>query len=100
MLSLPHFRGLSSNLVKSEKLRSVHLIGMELSEEAWTLFATGVRESVSLEKLTLNRMKFTMAGLDQVAEAIQFNVTLERIDLSCNDLGDEYGTIIAKFVAS
>lgn len=33
-----------------------------------------------------------------LAEAVRLNISIEKIDLSCNDLSDDYGSIIAKFV--
>ena len=45
-------------------------------------------------------MKMKLSGLDLVAEAIRVNITIEKIDLSCNDMSDEYGSVIAKFIAS
>jgi hypothetical protein len=48
----------------------------------------------------MNRMNFSFSGLDKLAEAVRVNFSIEKLDFSCNDMGDEYGSIIAKFIAS
>ena len=45
-------------------------------------------------------MPLTFKGLDLLAEAVRLSSTIERIDLSMNDIGDDFGSIIAKFVQS
>ncbi len=45
-------------------------------------------------------MQLPLKAMDALAEAVRSSQTIERIDLSMNDFGEEYGTIIAKFVQS
>lgn len=47
----------------------------------------------------MNHMpNLTFSGLEKVAEAVRLCVNIERIDLSMNNIKDEVGTIISKFV--
>ncbi len=45
-------------------------------------------------------MEFTYEGLDALAEAVRSNDLIETIDLSANDLKDEFGSLVAKFIQS
>ena len=45
-------------------------------------------------------MHVPLQAMDALAEAVRSSSSIERIDLSMNDFGEEYGTIIAKFVQS
>ena len=45
-------------------------------------------------------MPLSYQGLDQLADAIKINSTIKKIDLSCNDMSDSFGSIIAKFIQS
>ena len=54
--------------------------------------------STSLESLSLNLMSFSYAAMDYLAESCKKCSTLTKIDLSCNDLDDSYGSLIANFV--
>ena len=87
-------------MLKSTNLKTLHLIGLSLSDESWDLIAHGISASASIKTIAFNRIKFTFKGLDMLAEAVRLNISLEKIDLSCNDLRDDYGSIIAKFVQS
>ena len=46
----------------------------------------------------MHQMKLSYKGLDLLSEAIRLSTTLERIDFSMNDMDDDYGSIVAKFV--
>ena len=48
----------------------------------------------------LSQINISLKSLDELAEAVRQNKTIQRIDLSMNDFADEYGCIIAKFVQS
>jgi len=45
-------------------------------------------------------MAFTFEAVDLLAEAVRKNQAIHRIDLSCNDLHDDFGDLVAKFVQS
>jgi len=45
-------------------------------------------------------MTLSYEGLDLLAEAVKINMTIQKIDLSCNDMDDSFGSIVAKFVQS
>jgi hypothetical protein len=62
--------------------------------------AEGLAYSESIKRLSLNQMVLSYEGLDKLAEAVRINTVIERIDLSCNDMDDSYGSIVAKFISS
>eukprot|EP00347_Sterkiella_histriomuscorum_P005552 403356175 len=99
-VNFPLFEGLNHNLRMSQKLTSIQLIKIQLTDDAWIGLADGLATSKSLRSLTLNQMQLPYHGLDRLADAVMQNRSLEKLDLSMNDMSDEYGTIIAKFVQS
>jgi hypothetical protein len=85
-------------MVKSEKLTWVELTGIDMTRDSWVALSQGVAGCPSLKKLSFHRMTIDFEGLDYIAEASKLNGSLEKLDLSCNDMSDDYGPIIAKFV--
>ena len=85
---------------ENSSLRKIHFINMRLSISSWQKLASGIRSSKALQKLRFNRMNFERnhEQLEILIEAINKCQSIESIDLSCNELSDRYGSLIAGFV--
>ena len=75
---------------------------MNLGDSAWKKLSAGIAKSTTLEKLKFNRMNFERNHhhLEFLIEAINKSQSIESIDLSCNELSDKYGSLVAGFVQS
>ena len=95
------FEAIQSNLQNpNASLQKLHLINLNISMSSWRKLARGIESTTILKKLKLNRINFEkdQLQLEILVEAISRNHSIELIDLSCNDLTDRYGSLVAQFV--
>ena len=97
------FTGIMNLLEHPEtNLRKIHLVNLNVSLKSWQKLAKGIENSKILKKLKFNRINFEkdQQQLEILIDAIQQNYSIESIDLSCNNLSDTYGSLVAKFIQS
>lgn len=80
------FQHALSELPRLGHLLTLDLKGHALGEETDTL-ATALRRNRTLRVLSLSECEVDAAGLARVAHALQYNITLETLDLSGNPCG-------------
>ena len=69
---------------------------------SWRKLAQGIGATAVLKKLKFNRINFErdQVQLEVLVDALSRNDSIESLDLSCNDLTDRYGSLVAQCVQS
>lgn len=76
-------------------LVDVKLVDISISDESFNILGIGIGCSRSIKRLKLNRIRFSHEGMQFLVDGVSTCKSLETIDLSCNDLKDEYGPQVA-----
>jgi Ran GTPase-activating protein (RanGAP) involved in mRNA processing and transport len=85
---------------ESRHLKTLHLIGMKFSREAFSILGDGIAKAKSLKKLIINQSNIGTYGLQELAAGFASSSSVEYLDLQCNDLNDSHGYQLAKIVST
>ena len=76
-------------LVLGCQVKSIHLMGMNISDAAAVALAQALHHNSILERLILSKNNISDAGAVALAQALHHNFALKELDLSGNDIGQE-----------
>lgn len=74
-------RAFSQNMQESRALKTLHLIGMRFSREAYATLGEGIAKAKSLRKLILNQTNIGQYGLPELAAGFAQCSSIEYLDL-------------------
>lgn len=83
----------------SRCLKTLHLIGMRFSKEAFSALGEGIAQAKSLKRLIINQTNIGTYGLSELAAGFSHCSSVEYLDLQCNDLNDSHGQTLAKIIS-
>lgn len=92
-------RAFQQNMQESRCLKTLHLIGMKFSKEAFGILGEGIATAKTLKRLIINQTNIGSYGLAELAAGFSQCSSIEYLDLQCNDLNDSHALTLAKIIS-
>ena len=93
-------KSLCENMIESRTLRTLQLVGMKFSKEAYTVMGAGIAKARALKKLIINQTNIATYGLQEMANGFAISSSIEYLDLQQNDLNDSHSWTLAKIIST
>ena len=74
-------KSLCENMLESRSLRTLQLVGMKFSKEAYSVMGTGIAKARALKKLIINQTNIGSYGLQEMANGFAISSSIEYLDL-------------------
>jgi hypothetical protein len=92
-------RAFQLNMQESRCLKTLHLIGMRFSKEAYGILGEGIATAKTLKRLIINQTNIGSYGLAELAAGFSQCSSIEYLDLQCNDLNDSHALTLSKIIS-